>query len=483
MKISKRTLKTFMEKLSAPEIRFYAFMIFFAIVFFTGGGARDDIQSLLMLRPLAVLFCAYALAVKIPGQWRERLFPIYIACSLLALMVFQLIPLPPSIWTGLPGRQIFSDIANIAGIEQPWRPLSLSPSRTLNSLFSLAVPIAAMMLYLNLDNEYRKRAIPVIIILCAVSGLWAVFQMVGPSRGPLYLYRITNFGSGVGLFANRNHQAVVLSCAIVMLGWYAASQKPNAKLAVLKLYASIATMLVFIPLIFVTGSRAGLLLMVPSLLFALFFIYFGRYNSRNARRQNRPRNRKQRFVSPRQVILFVSGSAIIGFAALSVIFSRSLAYDRLFNSGGINELRIQVLPTLITMIRDYMPWGSGFGSFEHVYKIYEPLKLLNPSYFNQAHNDWLQYPIEGGAAAVLIAVLGGCWFLIRLTQLAKNWRFSRHEKYAAIMCISIMLFLLAASIGDYPLRVPSVIALFAVLACIFNDSVRAVQLSEMRQLQ
>ena len=119
MKLLRKPLDAIARKLSAPESRFYAFVAFFVIMFFTGGGSRDDVQSLLLLRPLAVLFCAYALTVGTPEQLKWRMFPLYITGALLLLMALQLIPLPPSIWTELPGRQIFADIANIAGIEQP----------------------------------------------------------------------------------------------------------------------------------------------------------------------------------------------------------------------------------------------------------------------------------------------------------------------------------------------------------------------------
>lgn len=480
MKFSKRTLGTFRKTLSGPEARFYAFAAFFVIVFFTGGGSRDDIQSLLLLRPLAVLFCAYALIVKVPGQWSGRQFPLYIIGALLALMILQLIPLPPAIWTELPERRIFADIANIAGIEQPWRPLSLSPSKTMNSLFSLAVPIAAMMLYLNLDREHRKQAIPVIIVLCAVSALWAIFQMVGPSRGPLYLYRITNSGFGVGLFANRNHQAVILASAIIMLGWYAASQKPAAKLSLLKFYMSIATIFVLVPLIFVTGSRAGLLLMIPALILSLFFVYFGSYYAKQVPRKDRSRIRKSRLISARSVVLTTGIVGVIGISLSSILLSRSAAYDRLFKADGFNELRVQLLPTLFEMLKEYMPFGSGFGSFEHVYRIYEPQELLSTSYLNQAHNDWLQLPIEGGIPAVLIAISLFIWLSISLVLMAKKWRVSRSEKYLSLMCLSVIVFFLIASIIDYPLRVPSVMAVFAVIICVFNDSIRSIKRRDMK---
>jgi len=462
-------------KLFGPEARFYAFVAFLVLVFFTGGGSRDDIQSLLFLRPAAVLFCAYALTVKAPDQWKGRMHPLSLLCALSALMVFQLIPLPPSIWTELPERQIFAEIADLAGIEQPWRPLTLSPSRTLNSLFSLAVPIAAMMLYLNVDREHRRRTVPVFIVLIAISAMWAILQVIGPGRGPLYLYRITNFGSGVGLFANRNHQAMMLACSITMLGWFAGSLKPYAPQAALKFYASIAAIFVFVPLILITGSRAGLLLMVPALMVALFLVFYGDYHTRSTLGRENYKLKKNRMLSRRWMILAISIVVIVAMVISSILLSRSLSLDRLFAENDVEELRVQVLPTLFTMIKEYMPFGSGFGSFEHVYKIYEPQTLLRANYLNQAHNDWLQFPLEGGVPAIIFAIYAIIWFAGRLWVIAQNWDSPNPPKCRLLMALAIILFILVGSIGDYPLRVPSIMAVFAVLVCVFNDGVRAVQ--------
>jgi hypothetical protein len=481
MKFRTKTLINIGSKAFEPSVRFYAFVIFFGIVFLTGGGSRDDIQSLVLLRPLAILFCGYALIVMEPPHWRGRKFPLFIALALMLLLMLQLIPLPPSIWTELPERRIFADIANIAGLEQPWRPLSLSPSKTLNSLFSLAIPLAAMMLYLNLDKKHRQYVVPVFIVLCGISAMWALLQLAGPSRGPLYIYRISNFDNGVGLFANRNHQGVMLSAAIVMLGWYAAFLKPRAPLASLKFYGSVSTILVFVPLIFVTGSRAGLLLMIPGLSAALFFLYFGRYLSEKSSRGRRSHSHKKWSFASRHLVLLFGAAAIAVFVALPILFSRSLAYDRLFGASELTELRLQVLPILIAMAKDYLFWGSGFGSFEHIYKIYETRELLSPSYLNQAHNDWLQFVIEGGIPAIFIAFCAAIWFFIQISKLILNWKASQFGKYISLMCVFVVSILLAASAADYPLRVPSIIAIFSVMLCMFNDNVRAVQQGKISQ--
>lgn len=476
MKPVRPTLSNIGDRLSSPSYQFYAFVAFLIIVFFTGGGARDDIQSLLLLRPVAIMFAAYAVTVKLPKEWRGRQFPLYIAAAFAVLMLAQLVPLPPSIWTALPQRQIFVDIANIAGIEQPCRALSLSPSKTLNSLFSLSVPIAAVMLYLNLNGEDRRKAIPVIMGLCAISALWGIFQIIGPSRGPLYLYRITNFSTGVGLFANRNHQAIMLASTIAMLGWYAAlSQKRNGRLSGTKFYASIVTILVLIPLIFVVGSRAGLLLMIPAAIMAMVFQYLGNNHSISQDSNGKLKKQISNLISNRILVLVASALAIISIALASVILSRSLALGRLLGASELVELRFQLLPTLLTMMENYMPWGSGFGSFEHIYKINEPQELLSTKYLNQAHNDWFQYVIEGGLPAVAIAACAVAWFVARFVALIKNWRASSTQAHQGLLCITVMTFLLLASLADYPLRVPSIVAIFAIFACVLNDSVRSLQ--------
>ena len=465
------------KRLSGNNAQLYAFAAFMAIVFILGGSSRDDVQSLVFLRPLAILFGTYAITCMDREAWKGRTFPLFIALALAGLMMIQLIPLPPSIWTALPGRQIFASIADLAGIEQPWRPLTLSPSRTLNSLFSLVVPISAMMLYLNLDRNQRKQVITIIIFLAGISALLAILQLTGSARGPFYLYDITNNGAAVGLFANRNHQAVFLAAAIVMLGWYGASHSIAAKLAALKFYSSIAVIFVFVPLIFITGSRAGLLLMVPALISAIILIYYGRY-SLESRPTVQSRRTKKKWFASRQIILIASISLIMVMAALSIYFSRSLAYDRLVGISSAQELRAQLVPILTKMIADYFPWGSGFGTFEHVYRIYEPHEFLSPRYLNQAHNDWLQLPIEGGLPVMIIVTTIVVWAFCHCLVLVKNWSRSRYSKYTPAMAAMVMLLFLAASIGDYPLRIPSLIAVFAVMACIFTDGVRAVRKTE-----
>ncbi|MEM8918551.1 MAG: O-antigen ligase family protein [Pseudomonadota bacterium] len=475
LKVRKK-LAQYRETMFASRSRFIVFLAFLTLLFFSGGGSRADIQSLLLLRPIAILVGMYAIFCLTREDLKGRLFPLWFLGSLAVLMVVQLIPLPPAFWSQLPGREIIEDIAALSQLEPGWRPLSLSPAGTLNSLFSLTVPLAMVLLYLSLDSQYHKNTITIVIALCIISALWAVLQLVGASRGPLYLYRITNFGSGVGLFANRNHQAAVLALGITMLGWYAATLKPKARFHGFKFFGSVATIFVFIPLIIVTGSRAGLVLMVPALIFALMFFYFD-FRKQAATGQRKPvlLINKISLPSHDKLLLITGFVGIAAMAILTIILSRSVAYDRLFAGNEIDELRIRLLPVLSGILLEYFPWGSGFGSFEHVYRIFEPQEFLNSTYLNHAHNDWMQFLIEGGLPVLVIGLCGAIWLGKQFWFLVRVSRAGRTARSAGFLCLALMFILLAASLVDYPLRVPSLVAIFALAACLLGDMTRAAR--------
>ena len=49
--------------------------------------------------------------------------PAMLLAMAIALVGLQLVPLPPALWTALPGREGLATAAQLAGFPQPWRPL------------------------------------------------------------------------------------------------------------------------------------------------------------------------------------------------------------------------------------------------------------------------------------------------------------------------------------------------------------------------
>jgi len=418
-----------------------------------GGGARSDIQSLVILRPVSAAVLGYALWGLTWDRAKPFRFLVFFAIAVVLLVALHLVPLPPAIWMSLPGREIAADVDRVAGLGSVWRPISLTPFQTRNALYSLVVPLAVLALMLRLTREQRFALIPALILSGLFSGFIGLLQVLGPNDGPLYLYRITNYGSAVGLFANRNHQAVMLACLFPMLAVYASTGLQTIERSRFRAILAIGAGVFLVPLILVAGSRAGLIVGLFGLTAAAVLYRRPHFT--------KPAKRKVHRFNPNYII---AGVAVFGIGALTFIMSRAEALDRLLARDDTEDLRFAMWPSILEMAGKYFPIGSGFGTFVEVYQIDEPLQLLDQSYVNHAHNDWLEMIFTGGVGAVLLAALAiAAWIrftLILFKMESRNGRDMMVGKLGAL----IIFMLALASIGDYPLRVPSLMGLIVIAA-------------------
>ena len=432
---------------------FWVLCAFFTLLFAIGGGARGDVQSLILLRPFAALMCVF-------GMWnlgRDHIgrnkFLFSFAAALVAFVSLQLIPLPPMIWKALPGREIVSEIDRVAGIGDIWRPISMVPSGTWNALFSLLVPMAVLLVGVQLSRDQRFQLLPVLLVLGLASGFVGLVQVVGPSDGPLYFYQITNNGSAVGLFANRNHQAMLLACLFPMLAVYASAGIKTLEQARIRQWTAMAAGFVIVPLVLVTGSRAGLMVSVVALL-AVRFLF-------RSPEIHIPAKRK----TPHKFIRFlIVAFAVIGLGLLTILFARAQAFDRLLSHDQGNDDRFTMWPSIAHMAWTYFPIGSGIGSFVEIDQIGEPFDLLTPEYSNHAHNDWLEvYMTAGVPGLALIGAAVVAWSRASFAILKSSGLRTRDISFARLGSVIILIMALA-SLGDYPLRVPTIMSLMVVAA-------------------
>ncbi len=71
------------------------------------------------------------------------------------------------------------------------------------------------------------------------------------------------------------------------------------------------------------------------------------------------------------------------------------------------------------MIRTYFPVGSGLGGFDPLFRMHEPFELLKPTYFNHAHNDWLEIALDAGGAGIALLFGSILWWGMAS---ARAWR-------------------------------------------------------------
>jgi O-antigen ligase len=438
---------------SAQARPYWALVIFLLLVFLIGGGARADINSLVILRPAAVIFCGIGLWSLKRQHFEVHRFLFYLAIGIFVLVGSHLIPLPPLIWGALPGRELMTEIDRSAGLGSVWRPISMVPSTTWNALYSLFIPLAVLLLGAQLHREQRYMLLPWLLGLGMLSGFLGLLQSIGDPQGALYFYKITNNGAAVGLFANRNHQAIFLACLFPLLAVFASSGIKSEQQAQLRSWIALAGTVVLVPLLLVTGSRAGLIAGFLGLT-SIALLY-------RKPSMSTPKKRKGNKLDLRWLFA-VFGVVFLG--GLTVLFSRAEALQRITEAGQLDELRFRSWPSIIEMAWKYFPIGSGIGSFVEVYQIDEPLELLQPSYLNHAHNDWLELYLTSGLLGLVgLVVAIAAW--LRMTRKSLRAPLGDGRETLFMRLGAVILFILAlGSLADYPLRVPSMMCLLVIAA-------------------
>lgn len=430
---------------------------FLGIIFLTGGASRIDVQSLVILNPLSVIICAVALLTLKRKHLAGRKWLLGGFVSIILLCILHLIPLPPSVWQALPGREVLVEVDRLAKLGEIWRPLTMTPMNGWHALASLTTPLAVLLLGVQLIKDDMYRTLPVLLVLGGLSGLVGMLQILGDPKGALYLYGITNNGTAVGLFANRNHAGVLLACLFPMLAVYVSISTGTADQQRMRQLTALAAGIVIVPLILVTGSRGGMLMSLPALI-AAALLHRKPVEGRTIRRGDT----RLTFT-----IWHVAAAAVvISLIFITIFYSRAEAWNRLFQNSAVDDARTNFWEIGLQMIWAYFPFGSGIGSFVEVYQLHEPSKYLNTTYVNHMHNDWLEIPLTGGLMAILLLIVAVAFYLVRSANVWRRKDRDRRAVKIAQLASALIAIMAVASIADYPLRTPIMTAFFTI-ACLW----------------
>jgi O-antigen ligase len=447
-------------KFNTAKLPFWLLSTFLALVFLTGGASRIDAQSLLILRPASILFSAMALLTLQREHLYGRGWLLAGIGGLFALILLHMAPLPPIIWKSLSGREMLADVDQIVGIANIWRPLTLTPMNARHTLISLFAPLAIFLFGVQLDRNQLYRLLIVFMALALLSGFIGLLQGIGSADGSLYFYRYTNNGSAVGLFANRNHASVLLACLFPMLAIFASSADGTTDQQRGRQWFALAVGIVLIPLILVTGSRSGMFAGVIAL-GAVAVLYRKPQQGRVVRRGSRNIR-----LGPG---LFSGGIIVLCLVFVTILFARAASIDRLFQQTPLEDNRADFWAIGVEMVWKYFPFGSGVGSFVEVYQIDEPNHLLDTTYLNHAHNDWLETAITFGLPGILLLAATIVFYLRNCYKIWHNGDADRRStKYSRMASVLIAIIALA-SVSDYPLRTPIMMCVMMILTLWFLE--------------
>ena len=406
-----------------------------------GGASQGNALSLAAVEvaslPLLFVGLYLALAGAAPKGGAP---PLILLALIVAVPVVQLIPLPASIWTHLPGRTPITQVLDVARLGRPSLPFSLAPQETWRSLLALAPPAAMLIGGLFLTAGQRRALAVCWLVLAVVSLGFGMLQLIEGPNSRFYFYDITNPGSLVGLFSNRNNEAAFFYSLMPLAAVFAAQFNGDfddrrtipALLAVLYVFVAIVGVVA-------TRSRAGLAITAVALIGSAVIVVRGGMLRRHWR-----------------AALGVGAGAVLVLGAV-VLFGMGPILDR-FTSGGA-EPRFTGWPLVLDAIQRFLPLGSGVGSFQTVYMAAEPLNDVSPIYFNHAHNDYLELLLETGLVGAAIFAVFALWLLARI---ARIW--TSHGDDIGAACTLVILLLMAHSLVEYPLRTEALAVLFA-FAC------------------
>lgn len=424
----------------------------------------------LLALPLLVLTAAAE-----PGAAASARSRWWIVAAILALPVLQLVPLPPSIWSALPGRAPVADAYAAAGLALPWQPISLTPGATERIGLALLPALALFLTVPHLAADARRRLTHLAILIGVCDVLLGIGQIAGGPDSPLRLYATASRTDAVGLFANRNHHATFLALLILLAGALLADGRCASWVERAWLSASGALM----PLgIAASGSRAGLALGAGACLALAWMPFAHRRGAliaqaasgsmkepaagRGCRDASRPGGPPYGSRVPRWHGLPVWGGLAAALAATGLVFYGSTVL-RVQADAVTGDLRWQIARTTWQAIADVFPIGGGLGSFERLYARVERPDELIAAVVNNAHNDWLELVLEGGLPALLL-LLAALGYLVHATfAAAPRSEGAPGRSVRSASLAALWLCALHESV-DYPLRTMAVNVLLA-LAC------------------
>lgn len=421
--------------------------LFTAVALFLGGGGSPAPIPELVVQWAALAALVVALWLRRPKEAPLPRGAIGFSAAMLALPAVQLIPLPPALWTALPGRETVVAALALVGEQDRWMPWSVSPPRTLAALLALIPPIAALLLAAHARQRARTAALVTVFAMAVAAALLGAAQLASGAGTALRPYGSEHSGYLTGFHANRNAAADMLLIGLFALAGLFALSPARRGTGWRLPFAAAALLLAAAVLL--TGSRAGIALLGVVGIAGAAWLAVSRLRGPT--------------VSRTRVAAWSAGG-VLALGATAWALSASTVATRIaarFTAGG--EPRPDLWIDTLFAAGQHWPWGSGLGTFVPAFVAAERLEVVDTGYPNRAHNDFLELALEGGLPGlVLLATLGG-WLAWRLIQRLRRAT-APGERIELIFAGATLALLAAHSVVDYPLRSMSLAVLAGLAA-------------------
>ena len=423
-----------------------------------GGAASPELSPRIWLSVLSIVTVIPLLPFALrQSETPKAKFLLLIIFVWSAWSILQLVPLPEAIWSKLGDRSVIEEGLTILSLpaNHPM-PISLAPESGRISLSGATPFLAVFCLVLVLGRRSASTLNWIIPAMGAATALLGFAQILSNNDLRLYFYEVTNPNSPVGIFANANHQACFLALSLPFTAALLRDMKRSwlsRDVDVAKAISVLAMALPILLCLLAAGSVAGYLLLLPALA-GSFMIFNGRAS-----------------LSPSMIRFSLLAGVLVMMSGVLVFSSPLLGGLSLMSLSGPEMSRPHIWSTTLQIIRDHWLFGTGLGSFEDVFRIYEDPDSVTRTYANNAHNDVFQFVMETGLVGAILIIVGLrlYWQLFKKAWKQESDEIRHTSRAATIALLIIMLH----SLVDYPARTPAIACIAAAcLALLVQDQGR-----------
>jgi O-antigen ligase len=389
----------------------------------------------------------------LPPQARWLLLPLGV---LIVIAVLQVIPMPAGFArllspAAVEAREAVGSL--VTEVRTPLAPVSLSAPDSFDALLRLvAYVLAGLATAVAIRSKHELRRVAFAIALCgAFQALYGSAEYLS-GRQHIFFYAKKHFlDEATGTFINRNHFAGYLAMTLpvafgLLFSRTGEHKEPGSWRARLLRFteasnfrlilAGFAAFLIWNGVI-LSYSRSGL---VCALFASALLALTGARRGRGVR--------------------LLAGCLLLATLFAAVLHVRAPGERFVTLGADLSPAlgRLAVWRATLGLVADHPIVGSGFGTFEATFPLYQRGDL--GAHYNHAHNDWLQVLAEGGFLSLMaVSVLLG---LI----LVHAWRGLRARPGGDLLGASLVAGIAAISLHslfDFCLRIPAIGLLLAIM--------------------
>jgi putative inorganic carbon (HCO3(-)) transporter len=378
---------------------------------------------------------------------------ILIWLAFLFICLLQILPLPASLIELISPNRL-SNHLNLAS-PMPWYYLSTDLGQSqisfIKSLGYFCVFLSCLVL---IDNEKHIRRLLLVLLLSGTfQAIYGVLEVLSGSGFSLVFDFPIN-GPATGSFVYKNHFAnFLLLCLSAGIGLMVidieinkSQQSRDWRISLISTLLSSKTLVrlclaIMVIALVMSRSRMGNVAFFSAIIgVSVFTLLLDRKKSKGLG------------------ILIVS-MLIIDLFIVSQWFGLDKVQQRLAATSLSQEKRDEVVLDSLPIVKNHPIIGTGAGSYYSVFPGYK--KSIINSFYDHAHNDYLQMLIEYGVLGfVFLGLLVLFSFIKAITALKKNA--SPISKGTAFACLLAFLGMLIHISVDFPLQAPANAVYFVI---------------------